>query len=43
MILSDKQILDEMDKGTILIEPYERQFLGTNSFLAAFEKCSSYE
>ncbi len=32
MILSDKQILDEMDKGTILIEPYERQFLGTNSY-----------
>ncbi len=32
MILSDKQILQEIDKGTILIEPYERTYLGTNSY-----------
>lgn len=32
MILSDKQILDEMDKGTIVIEPYDRKYLGTNSY-----------
>ena len=32
MILSDKQILSEIDKGTIVIEPYDRAFLGTNSY-----------
>jgi len=32
MILSDKRILEEIEKGNILIEPFERQFLGTNSY-----------
>jgi dCTP deaminase len=32
MILSDKRILEEIDKGTILIEPYDRNCLGTNSY-----------
>jgi dCTP deaminase len=44
MILSDKRILEEMDKGTIKIEPYKRDCLGSNSydvhlgkFLAVYE------
>ena len=32
MILSDKRILEEIDKGTILIEPFNREDLGTNSY-----------
>jgi len=32
MILSDKRILEEIDKGTIVIEPYDRNCLGTNSY-----------
>jgi dCTP deaminase len=32
MILTDKQILAEMEKGTILVEPYNRDCLGTNSY-----------
>ncbi|NVO85769.1 dCTP deaminase [Hymenobacter terrestris] len=32
MILSDQQILAEMERGTIVIEPYERSCLGTNSY-----------
>jgi dCTP deaminase len=32
MILSDIQILDEMKKGTIKIEPYHEECLGTNSY-----------
>jgi dCTP deaminase len=32
MILSDKRILEEIDKGNILIEPYDRKYLGTNSY-----------
>jgi dCTP deaminase len=32
MILSDKRILDEIEKGTILIEPFRRDCLGTNSY-----------
>jgi len=32
MILSDKHILEEIEKGTILIEPYDRICLGTNSY-----------
>lgn len=32
MILSDKRILEEMEKGTIKIEPYRRECLGTNSY-----------
>jgi len=32
MILTDKGILDAIEKGTILIEPYNRAALGTNSY-----------
>jgi dCTP deaminase len=32
VILSDKRILEEIDKGTIIIEPYDRKNLGTNSY-----------
>jgi dCTP deaminase len=32
MILSDSRILAEMEKGTILIEPYRPDCLGTNSY-----------
>lgn len=32
MILSDKRILEEMEKGTIKIVPYDRQDLGSNSY-----------
>src|ERR1700757_1716787 len=32
MILSDTRILEEIEKGTIKIEPYGREFLGSNSY-----------
>jgi dCTP deaminase len=32
MILSDQRILQEIEQGHILIEPFNRQFLGTNSY-----------
>ncbi|TAK60153.1 MAG: dCTP deaminase [Bacteroidetes bacterium] len=32
MILTDKQILSEMKKGTIVIKPYDRKYLGSNSY-----------
>jgi len=32
MILSDKEILLEIEKGTILVEPFDRECLGTNSY-----------
>jgi dCTP deaminase len=32
MILSDKEILAEMEKGTILVEPFKEECLGTNSY-----------
>ncbi|RTQ52203.1 dCTP deaminase [Hymenobacter gummosus] len=32
MILTDEQILAEMERGTIVIEPYDRSCLGTNSY-----------
>ncbi|MGO1597854.1 MAG: dCTP deaminase [Sphingobacterium sp.] len=32
MILSDKRILEEIEKGTIVIEPFDRKCLGTNSY-----------
>ncbi len=32
MILSDKRIMEEMEKGTIKIEPYDREALGSNSY-----------
>ncbi|HEY0299516.1 MAG TPA: dCTP deaminase [Arachidicoccus sp.] len=32
MILSDTRILEEMEKRTILVEPYAREHLGSNSY-----------
>lgn len=32
MILSDKKILEEIEKGTILIEPFRKDCLGSNSY-----------
>lgn len=32
MILTDKQILEEIAKGTIVLDPYEPSCLGTNSY-----------
>ncbi len=32
MILSDTRILEEMEKGTIVIEPFNRSDLGSNSY-----------
>lgn len=32
MILSDKRILEGIKNGEIVIEPYDRKFLGTNSY-----------
>jgi dCTP deaminase len=32
MILSDKKILEAIEQGEIVIEPYSREFLGTNSY-----------
>lgn len=32
MILSDIRILEEIEKGTIVISPYDRKHLGTNSY-----------
>lgn len=32
MILSDKEILNEIEKGSILIEPFDRKALGSNSY-----------
>lgn len=32
MILSDIRILEEIEKGTILVEPFSRECLGTNSY-----------
>ena len=32
MILSDTRILEEISKGTIKIEPYNREYLGSNSY-----------
>ena len=32
MILSDTRILEEIEKGTIVIKPYERSQLGSNSY-----------
>ena len=32
MILSDKKILEEIEKGTILIEPFKADCLGSNSY-----------
>ena len=32
MILSDKRILEEIESGSIVIEPFDRKCLGTNSY-----------
>jgi dCTP deaminase len=32
MILTDQQILEEIEKGNIVIEPFRRESLGTNSY-----------
>jgi dCTP deaminase len=32
MILSDKRILEEMERGTIVIDPFDRTHLGSNSY-----------
>ena len=32
MILSDKRILEEIEKKTIVIKPYDREKLGSNSY-----------
>ncbi len=32
MILTDKRILEEIEKGNIVIEPFDRKFLGSNSY-----------
>jgi len=32
MILSDNRILEEIEKGSIVIEPFDRKCLGTNSY-----------
>jgi len=32
MILSDTRILEEIEKKTIIIEPYKREYLGSNSY-----------
>ena len=32
MILSDQLILKEIEAGTIVIEPFKRECLGTNSY-----------
>lgn len=32
MILSDKEILKELDKGNIVVEPFDKDCLGTNSY-----------
>ena len=32
MILSDKRILEEMEKGTIKVAPYKRICLGSTSY-----------
>ena len=32
MILTDKQILAQIELGQIIIEPFDRQYLGTNSY-----------
>ncbi|MGE8430692.1 MAG: dCTP deaminase domain-containing protein, partial [Sphingobacterium sp.] len=32
MILSDKRILEEIENGSIVIQPFDRKCLGTNSY-----------
>ena len=39
MILSDKRILEEMDKGSIKITPFDKSCLGSNSYDVHLGKC----
>ncbi|MEK7198494.1 MAG: dCTP deaminase [Bacteroidota bacterium] len=39
MILTDSRILEEMEKGTIKIVPYNREDLGSNSYDVHLGKC----
>lgn len=39
MILSDTRILEEIEKKTIVISPYDRKFLGSNSYDVHLGKC----
>jgi len=39
MILSDKKILEAIEKGEIVIEPYRQDCLGTNSYDVHLSKC----
>ena len=39
MILTDTRILEEIAKGTIKIEPYNREDLGSNSYDVHLGKC----
>jgi dCTP deaminase len=32
MILTDKKIIEEMEKGTIVVSPFDRRYLGANSY-----------
>ncbi len=32
MLLSDRRILEEMERGNVIIEPFEQEQLGTNSY-----------
>jgi dCTP deaminase len=39
MILSDTRILEEIEKGTIVIKPYDRACLGSNSYDVHLGSC----
>lgn len=39
MILADSRILEEMEKGTIRIDPYNRECLGSNSYDVHLGQC----
>ncbi|MCF8215119.1 MAG: dCTP deaminase [Chitinophagaceae bacterium] len=39
MILSDKRIMEEMEKGTIKITPFDKSCLGSNSYDVHLGKC----
>jgi dCTP deaminase len=39
MILSDERILEEIEKGTIKIVPYDRESLGSNSYDVRLGSC----
>jgi dCTP deaminase len=39
MILSDKRILEEMEKGSIKITPFDKSCLGSNSYDVHLGKC----